>query len=154
MNVAISSQTAAQIYSVEYVPLVQTHSPRYSTVLYLGGINSILAGLSAAQVWADIQQTLDAARNEGHRVVVNNITPFHNYSGWTAPFETVRTTVNASIAGWCSGKPGVTCVDLAAHMGDGATPPNLQGIYDRGDGLHFNQAGCTEYGDFVKGQAF
>ena len=115
----------------------------YSTLIFLGGVNDLRTGTSAATIYATIIQILDAARVRGMSVVVVSVTPWGNWAEWTAGRQTETLALNALLSAWATTN-GQTYVDAyTALSAGGGTPEDLAAIYDSGDGLHPNAAGTT-----------
>ncbi|KKP94780.1 MAG: Lipolytic protein G-D-S-L family [Candidatus Moranbacteria bacterium GW2011_GWD2_36_12] len=66
-------------------------------VVVLGGINDVLASISAATIESNLQAMYTAAHNNGSKVVAVTITPFKTHTSWTSGFQTVVDTVNTWI---------------------------------------------------------
>jgi hypothetical protein len=71
-----------------------------------------------------------------------NIPPFGNDSQYTAPKDAQRTSLNATIASFCSAHPGLmTLVDIDGTVRDPAAHQNILASYLAADNLHLNNAG-------------
>jgi lysophospholipase L1-like esterase len=123
----------------------------YSTLIFLGGVNDLRAGATAAATYATAVQILAAARARGMTVVVVSVTPWGNWFEWTAGKQTETLAYNALLSAWATTN-GQTYVDAyTALSAGGGTPEDLAAIYDSGDGLHPNAAGSVLLANTVGG---
>jgi len=128
----------------------------WGTLVFLGGINDLRIGISAADTYATAVQILDDARAKGMRVVVVGILPWANYSvNWTAGKQAQTDAYNALLASWATanGQSYVSTDSLGEPVVDGGTGMALKAIYDSGDGLHPNAAGSVALATLVAGAA-
>lgn len=122
----------------------------FGTLVFLGGINDLRIGTSAATTYATAVQILNDARSRGMTVVVLGVTPWKNWVEWTAGRQTETDSYNALLSAW-AGANGATYVSTDS-LGTGS-PLALAPAYDSGDGLHPNAAGSTALAALVAGAA-
>lgn len=104
-----------------------------------GGINDIIADVSAATIEAAFQANYTSAHNIGIKVVALNIPPFGANVNWTSGREAVRVAVNTWIASTAINIDYK--IDIATALWDPSNHVNLNPVYDSGDGLHPTTAG-------------
>jgi lysophospholipase L1-like esterase len=115
--------------------------------IFSGGINDFqLNNATAAATFATASALLDEMRADGCRPIVLLVTPWANWSTWTAGKQTNSDSYNSSLLSYCSTNSATTtCIDLRGTtgngLGDGATPVGLAAAFDSSDHLHPNQAG-------------
>ena len=110
----------------------------YSLLGYLGGVNDIINGASAAATFATTSGTIAKARTEGLNVILFTLAPFGNSPSSDSNEQAQLELLNDSLRGLASGDSGIYLVDSYELLRDGI---NLAAAYDSGDGLHPNQAG-------------
>ncbi|MEV7990510.1 SGNH/GDSL hydrolase family protein [Streptomyces sp. NPDC086077] len=116
------------------------------TAIVLEGINDLLAGRSAEQLTAGLQEIADRAHERGLRVLVATLVPCGGEPRCTAALETERTAANA----WIRQNDAFDGVlDFDAAVRDPAQPSRILPAYDSGDHLHPGDAGLAAMGDAV-----
>lgn len=124
-----------------------------SRIVIWGGINDIIiGGVAGHTLWTNFLTFVRARIAESRTVVLVNLTPFKNYSGWSAGLETEKDNFNSDMATYCSSNDGgslVLCIDMAASLAAPGDPDTLDSGYSAPDGLHLSQTGATAAGNFV-----
>lgn len=112
----------------------------YGALVLLCSVNSINYGLTAAEVWTDLQSIAEKARLAGIKVVLVKTTPWATYSGWTAGKQAETDALWTTMQSYCSTYPAsVACVSTDS-LGSGI-PLALKASSDSGDHLHLSAAG-------------
>ncbi|MGW1541513.1 GDSL-type esterase/lipase family protein [Streptomyces sp. NPDC002309] len=110
------------------------------TVIVLEGINDLLAGRSAGQLTAGLEEIAGRTHARGLRVLVATLVPCGGEPRCTAALETERTAVNA----WIRRNDVFDGVlDFDAAVRDPAQPSRMLPAYDSGDHLHPGDAGLA-----------
>jgi hypothetical protein len=118
--------------------------------LFLGGINDIFNGTSAAATYSTASALLDEMRADGCRPIVVMPTPAKNTTvdlGWSSGMQTQYDAYRSDLSGYCTTNSATTtCVDTygagpSSGLGDGTSPPQLYSAFDNGDHTHPYQAG-------------
>lgn len=133
-NLGIGGQTMDTINTNAAANVDTKYSATYtkSVVVLWAGVNDLLAGTAAADVYADISAYVSGRQTAGYKVIVLTVT---KASTLTAPQETARQALNVLILNNAAGADAV--VDVAAHA-------NLQNTGDATyffDGVHLTAAG-------------
>lgn len=137
-NLGISGDTVSQMQT-RYTNNIAGKG--YDRLVFLGGVNDIKAGATAAATYTTASATLDAARTAGLKLVVVTVLPYSGYAGWAAAQQTQLDSYNTSLRGYVSANPS-TCVLWDGYAAMGGTPATaLATAYNSGDGLHPNQVG-------------
>lgn len=136
-NAGVGGNTTAQC-AARYTSTYQTGYPR---IIWLCGVNSMIAGVTGAQAATDTQAVLADARSRGYKVIVVGITPWKGYVSWTAGRQTETDAYNSAMSTWASAN-GATYVSPASLGGQGGDPNVMLLTYDSGDGLHPNSTGA------------
>ena len=108
------------------------------------GINDVIGGIVEATINSafDARMTAALAAGTNRRVIVINISPFGNASGWTAPRQTTAENVNAHMASFVASNPTTArLIDAYSLLGVPAAPTKMLAAYDPGDGLHLSNYG-------------
>jgi lysophospholipase L1-like esterase len=123
----------------------------YEYCIFLGGVNDIGRGATAAQTFANATALFAQMKAAGCQLVLFELTPFkgapYGYDNPTSQSEAVL--YNQDLAGYC-GDGGATCIDTRAALGDGTTPPAYLPQYDSGDHLHPSAAGYAVMAQLVQ----
>ena len=107
-----------------------------------GGTGDLLAGRTAAQIYADMVTTAINARGWGYdSVIATTITP---YTGFTGPQETVRLAANVLIA-----DDADTAFDYKVNLAGTAGINNASDTNYYSDGLHFTSLGAQTAADAI-----
>ena len=110
-------------------------------VVILGGINDVLAGVSASTIQSNLQSMYTAAHNNGSKVIAITITPFKNHTSWTSGFQAVVDDVNSWIT---SASANVDYkIDAYSILENPSDTDTLLPTYDNGDHLHLSSAGYS-----------
>lgn len=116
------------------------------------GINDVRADIAQATIEAAFDARVNAALASGtdRKVIVVNISPFGNDSGWSSGRQAIAVGVNAHMASFVAANPATTrLVDAYTLLGDPATPVNMLAAYDSGDGLHCGNAGLQAVAEAI-----
>lgn len=123
----------------------------YRWCVFLGGVNDIGRGATAAATFANASALLDTMRGNGCEPIVFELTPFAGAPyGYDNPTSEAQAVIyNQDLEAYC-GDAGVTCLDTRALLGNGATPPAYLPQYDSGDHLHPSAAGYAAMAKLVE----
>lgn len=117
----------------------------YTHVMIWVGINDITADTAMGTIQTNIQTIIDQAIADGLTVILLNVTPWAGNASWTTTRQTNTDTLNT----WIAGRTGVTKIDVATPMSNGASPPALQAGY-QADTIHQNDAGQVVIASTIK----
>lgn len=116
------------------------------TAIVLEGINDLLAGRSAEQLTAGLEEIAARAHERGLRVLVATLVPCGGEPRCTAALESERVAANA----WIRQNDVFDGVlDFDAAVRDPAQPSRILPAYDSGDHLHPGDAGLAAMADAV-----
>lgn len=109
----------------------------YDAVVILSGVNDLIAGISGATVWGNIDTIVTQALADGMVVVLVTTLPWRGYSGYSFPKQDEQDILLASIRA----RSGVIVVD--AYPSFETTPGSdmLNASYGAGDSLHLDTDG-------------
>ncbi len=116
----------------------------YTSMTVLCGVNSLIAGDSAATTFASLQTLFDEARAEGLRLTIGTLTPWAESPLSDAAKQVQTLALNASLSSYCTAN-GVTCVDFYNSVLNDGTG-KLAAPYADPDKLHPNAAGGAAMG--------
>ena len=143
-NFGVGGYTSQQVYDVWTKKVRNTG---YKMISVLAGINDIGHGTDASTTFGFLDRLYDEALADGLKVLVFSITPFGNWYPnlklyWTPQMQVQLDLLNTMIASKASANPDqMTFCDTYKLLGDPKNPPQLNPLYDNGDGLHWNLAG-------------
>ena len=108
-------------------------------VVLQGGINNLATALVTPLpvMKAAMREMVASAAEQGIQIIIINVTPWGNNSYWTAQRQAWTEEYNS----WLQAVYGALVVDAYNLLLD--APNALLAIYDQGDGLHLNAAGCA-----------
>jgi lysophospholipase L1-like esterase len=130
MNSGVSGETTAQILSRVDRPA----QPAPEIMIVSAGINSVLTGVSAESIEADLQAICDYYLHRGIKVILSNIRPVATrVIPDNSTQRLVQEDVNAWIQTFATATPNVEFWNVAAAYDDGLGRP-LSGY--TADGLH------------------
>lgn len=152
-NWAIDGAELVSNCELQWTNWAQRSNP--GQLVILCGINDIIiGGANGHTLWSTLQSFLTALSPMPAKIVLLNLLPFGNYSGWTSTEETQRLNFNSDMAAYCGGAgPGTVCVDSNSAMWDPSNHANLNPTFAAPDNLHLNQVGANALGDTVFGVA-
>ena len=119
----------------------------YQTLVWSCAVNDLAAGTAGAAVAATVQGVLAEARALGMKVIVTQVMPWKNSTGWTAGKQTETNAYNAAMSTWAS-LNGATYISTTT-LGQGGDPDILLAAYDVGDLIHPNAAGALAFATLV-----
>lgn len=112
-------------------------------LIWWNGQNDLLGGLIGGAALFEAERVYLARKAKlGINVYWVNMSPFKNYSGWSAGIEVERDAFNTAWAAFCLSPPaGIKCVNADAALRDPVLTDELKAAYDYGDGLNLSTAG-------------
>lgn len=118
----------------------------YHTRLFISvGNNDLLGGAAGATTWATVQAAVDDERTK-RLVILSNLTPFKNASGWTTAIQTEQDAFNSAWTSYCSGAPsGVICVDVRSALWASGDHASLATANDSGDHFTLSSDGSAAF---------
>lgn len=130
----------------------------YQVLALQGGINDIVQEYPSAETSGEtaagqVLQIANEALDDGLHVVLMNLLPMGNYSGWNSMRQSQMEVFNAAIAAYVPPE-GMSAryqlLDLYQEFtAGGENPHDMHPDYDSGDGLHPGAAGVTRMAELV-----
>ena len=121
------------------------------TLIWSCGVNNLATGSAGATLATAAQVFLADARSRGIKVIVTEITPWKNSSGWTLAKQTETDAYDAAMQTW-AGSNGATWVATQPTMGGGGGDPDVIAVaYESAalDKIHINSAGALQFATLV-----
>lgn len=121
------------------------------TLIWSCGVNDLATGSAGATLATAAQVFLADARSRGIKVIVTEITPWKNSTGWTLAKQTETDAYDASMTAWASAN-GATWVATQPTMGGGGGDADVIAVaYESAalDKIHINSAGALQLATLV-----
>lgn len=133
----------------------------FQWLILQGGINDIVQGYPSAETAGEaaagnLLQIVDEALADGMQVVLMNLFPMGNYSGWNLDRQEQMNLFNELLSEYVPPLEQRERFQLLDVYGEfGASPPNahkMRAEYDAGDGLHPGSVGTARAAEIVRQQ--
>jgi hypothetical protein len=121
------------------------------TLIWSCAVNDLAAGTAGAGLATAAQVFLADARSRGIKVIITEVTPWKNSTGWTSAKQTETDAYDASMTAW-AGANGATWIATQPTMGGGGGDPDIIAVaYESAalDKIHINSAGALQFATLV-----
>lgn len=124
----------------------------YQTLVWSCAVNDLAVGTNGATLATAAQVFLAEARAEGMKVIITQVTPWKNSTGWSAATQTQTAAYNSSMSTWATNN-GATYVSTASMGGQGGDPDLLLSTMESSaaDKIHTNALGASTLATLVNG---
>lgn len=122
-----------------------------STLIWSCAVNDLAAGTAGATLATAAQVFLADARSRGIKVIITEVTPWKNSTGWTLAKQTETDAYDAAMQTW-AGSNGATWVATQPTMGGGGGDPDVIAVAYESmyvDKIHINSAGALQFATLV-----
>ena len=126
-----------------------------STLIWSCAVNDLASGSNGTTLATAAQVFLADARSRGIKVIITEVTPWKNSTGWSAATQTQTDAYDASMAAWASSN-GATWVATQPTMGGGGGDADVIAVaYESAaaDKIHINAAGALQLATLVNAAA-
>lgn len=121
------------------------------TLIWSCAVNDLAAGTAGATLATAAQVFLADARSRGIKVIITEVTPWKNSTGWTLAKQTETDAYDAAMQTW-AGSNGATWVATQPTMGGGGGDPDVIAVAYESmyvDKIHINSAGALQFATLV-----
>ena len=126
-----------------------------STLVWSCAVNDLASGSNGATLATAAQVFLADARSRGIKVIITEVTPWKNSTGWSVATQTQTDAYDASMSAWASSN-GATWVATQPTMGGGGGDADVIAVAyesDAADKIHINAAGALQLATLVNAAA-
>lgn len=125
------------------------------TLIWSCAVNDLATGSAGATLATAAQVFLTDARSRGIKVIITEVTPWKNSTGWTLAKQTETDAYDSAMQSWAAAN-GAFWIATQPTMGGGGGDPDVIAVaYESAalDKIHINSAGALQFATLVFAQS-